>query len=86
MAGVGLIALGANRTSAGLLMRFRDGDANLRSVWLCSRNDAINNLTVIGAAGLVAWTGSGWPDIAVAAAMAGLFLSSARGHFPTGVA
>lgn len=77
MAGVGLVALVANMTSAGLLMRFRDGDANVRSVWLCSRNDAINNLAVIAAAGLVVWTGSGWPDIAVAAAMAALFLSSA---------
>lgn len=81
MAGVGLAALLANMTSVGLLMRFRDGDANVRSVWLCSRNDAINNLAVIAAAGLVAWTGSGWPDIAVAAAMAGLFLSSATGIF-----
>lgn len=81
MAGVGLAALAANMISVGLLMRFRDGDANVRSVWLCSRNDAINNLAVIAAAGLVAWTGSGWPDIAVAAAMAGLFLSSATGIF-----
>jgi cation diffusion facilitator family transporter len=81
MAGVGLTALAANLASVGLLLRFRDGDANVRSVWLCSRNDAINNLAVIAAAGLVAWTGSGWPDIAVAAAMAGLFLSSATGIF-----
>jgi Co/Zn/Cd efflux system component len=81
MAGVGLVALLANMISAGLLMRFRDGDANVRSVWLCARTDAINNPAVIAAAGLVVWTGSGWPDITVAAAMAGLFLGSGPGHF-----
>ena len=77
MGAVGTLALAANVGSALLLYRFRDGDANVRSVWLCSRNDAIGNLAVVGAAGLVALTGTGWPDIAVAAGMACLFLGSA---------
>jgi Co/Zn/Cd efflux system component len=58
-------------------LKFRDGDANVRSVWLCSRNDAIGNLAVIMAAFGVAWTGSGWPDLLVAAILAGLFFVSA---------
>jgi Co/Zn/Cd efflux system component len=77
MGAVGVLALAANVGSALLLYRFRNGDANVRSVWLCSRNDAIGNVAVVGAAGLVALSGSGWPDVAVAAAMACLFLSSA---------
>ncbi len=77
MFGVATLALAANVASALILMRFRDGDSNVRSVWLCSRNDAIGNVAVIGAAGLVAFTGTPWPDLAVAAIMAGLFTSSA---------
>jgi Co/Zn/Cd efflux system component len=73
---IGLAALVANLLSAMLLMRFRDGDANVRSVWLCTRNDAIGNVAVIAAAGLVIWTASPWPDLIVAAAMAALFLNS----------
>lgn len=73
---VGGAALIANVVSALILMRFKDGDANVRSVWMCSRNDAIGNVAVICAAGLVAWTGSAYPDLLVAAAMAGLFLHS----------
>ena len=76
MGAVGLAALAANVASVLILMRWRDGDANVRSVWLCSRNDAIGNVAVMGAALLVAWLGSGWPDLVVAVAMAGLFLSS----------
>lgn len=76
MGGVGLLALAANLGSVLLLMRWRDGDANVRSVWLCSRNDAIGNVAVIGAALMVAATGSAWPDLVVAAAMAALFLHS----------
>ncbi|WP_146163353.1 cation transporter, partial [Sphingomonas fennica] len=57
--------------------RAREGDANVRAVWLFSRNDAVANVAVIGAAGLVAWTGSAWPDLAVAAVIALLFLHSA---------
>ena len=57
-------------------MKYRDGDANVRSVWLCSRNDAIGNVAVMFAAGAVYFTTSAWPDLIVAAAMAGLFLWS----------
>jgi len=77
MGAIGVLALGANVVSALLLMRFRNGDANVRSVWLCSRNDAIGNLAVVGAAALVALTASGWPDLLVAGIMALLFLNSA---------
>ena len=76
MGAVGVAALAANVASVLILMRWRDGDANVRSVWLCSRNDAIGNVAVMGAAALVAATGSGWPDLITAIAMAGLFLSS----------
>lgn len=76
MSTIGLLAFAANIASVLLLYRWRNGDANVRSVWLCSRNDAIGNIAVMIAAGLVVWTGTGWPDIAVAAVMAGLFLSS----------
>lgn len=74
---VGLLALAANVFVAVMLFRFREGDSDMRSVWLCSRNDAIGNLAVIAAAGGVALTGTAWPDLAVAALMAGLFLWSA---------
>jgi Co/Zn/Cd efflux system component len=74
---IGLLALATNVGSVLLLLRYREGDANVRSVWLCSRNDAIGNLAVIGAAGMVALTGSAWPDVVVAGAMALLFLGSA---------
>jgi Co/Zn/Cd efflux system component len=77
MGAIGLLALAANVTSVLLLMRYKDGDANVRSVWLCSRNDAIGNVVVTGAAGAVWWTASAWPDLIVAGLMAGLFLSSA---------
>ncbi|MFD1702336.1 cation transporter [Methylopila henanensis] len=77
MGAIGLMALAANLASVWLLARYKDGDANVRSVWLCSRNDAIGNVAVMGAAGLVFATGSGWPDLIVAAGMAALFLTSA---------
>ena len=76
MGAVGLAALAVNVTAALLLFRFRDGDANVRSVWLCSRNDAIGNLAVMLAALGVFGTGAAWPDLGVAAIMAGLFLYS----------
>jgi len=60
-----------------MLFRHRDGDANVRSVWLCSRNDAIGNVAVMLAASGVWASGSTWPDITVAAIMAGLFFSGA---------
>jgi Co/Zn/Cd efflux system component len=74
---VGLLALLANLTSVFILLRWRDGDSNVRSVWLCSRNDAIGNVGVIAAGGMVAATGAAWPDLVVAALLASLFLKSA---------
>jgi Co/Zn/Cd efflux system component len=77
MSGIGLLACAVNVGAALLLMRWREGDANVRSVWLCSRNDAIGNAGVIVAGGAVALTGTQWPDLIVAALLAGLFLQSA---------
>ena len=74
---VGALALAANIASVLLLVRYKDGDANVRSVWLCSRNDAIGNIAVMFAALGVWGTQTGWPDLVVAAIMAVLFLSSA---------
>ena len=74
---IGVLALAANVASVMLLMRYKDGDANVRSVWLCSRNDAIGNVAVMAAAVFVWWFASAWPDIIVAGAMAALFLNSA---------
>lgn len=73
----GAIALVVNVAAALVLMRHRAGDANVRAVWLFSRNDALGNLAVVVAAGLVAWTGTPWPDLVVAFVIAGLFLQSA---------
>ena len=75
---VALLALVANVSVAGLLYAFREGDANMRSVWLCSRNDAIGNVAVVVAAAGVFGTGSAWPDLLVALIMAVLGLSAAR--------
>lgn len=96
MGAVGFLALLANLTSVMVLMKFRDGDANVRSVWLCSRNDAIGNVAVIFAALGVWGSSTGWPDLIVAAVMACLFTWSAvqiirqalqelgeHGHVPT---
>ena len=77
MGSIGFMALAANLASVWILMRFKDGDANVRSVWLCSRNDAIGNVAVICAAVGVYFTGTAWPDLIVAALMAGLFIWSA---------
>ena len=71
MGAVGLLALLANAGVALMLYRYRGGDANMRSVWICSRNDAIGNLAVLLAAAGVFGTGTGWPDVIVAAIMAG---------------
>jgi cation diffusion facilitator family transporter len=73
---VGFLALAANIGSVLILMRYREGDANVRSVWLCSRNDAIGNVAVMVAALGVWVTATKWPDLIVAAIMAALFLSS----------
>jgi Co/Zn/Cd efflux system component len=76
MGAIGLLALLANLASVALLLRYKDGDSNIRSVWLCSRNDAIGNVAVMVAAMGVWGSQTGWPDLAVATIMAGLFLSS----------
>jgi Co/Zn/Cd efflux system component len=72
MGWVGALALAANVVCALILFRFRGGDANLRAVWLCSRNDAVGNLAVLGAAAGVFATGAAWPDLAVGLVMASL--------------
>lgn len=77
MGAIGVVVLVVNVGSALLLARFREGDANVRAIWLFSRNDALANVAVIAAAGLVAWTGRAWPDLAVAGVIALLFLHSA---------
>ena len=85
MAIAAAIALVGNLICFGLLTRFRSDDMNMRSVWLCSRNDLINNSGVLVAAALVALTGSRWPDLLVGAGVAVLFLWTAttvlRGGF-----
>ena len=75
MGTIAVIALVANVSVAWMLYAFREGDANMRSVWLCSRNDAVSNLAVIAAAIGVFGTHSALPDLAVAAVMAGLAIS-----------
>ena len=78
MGAIGALALLANVSVAVMLYAWREGDANMRSVWLCSRNDAIGNVAVMFAALGVLGTGSGWPDFAVAAALGLLALFSAH--------
>jgi len=73
----GTVALAANLVCALLLLRFRSGEINMRSTWLCSRNDVLANLGVLIAAGLVAYTGSLWPDVAIGLLIAGVFAHSA---------
>jgi cation diffusion facilitator family transporter len=77
MSMVGIMALGANILAVLLLLKWRMGDANIRSVWLCSRNDMIGNLAVVAAAAGVFGLGTAWPDLIVAFLMAGLFTHSA---------
>ena len=77
MGAVGLVALVVNRGVALMLYRFRTGDSNMRSVWICSRNDALGNLAVMLAAVGVFGTGTAWPDLIVACVMAVLALSGA---------
>lgn len=76
MGAVGLLALAANVSVAIMLFRFREGDSDMRSVWLCSRNDAISNIAVMGAALGVFGTGSAWPDLIVAAVMGTLAVTA----------
>jgi Co/Zn/Cd efflux system component len=77
MGEVGFAALVANVVVFGLLWTSRKGDSNMRSAWLCSRNDVIGNVAVMLAAVGVFGTGTGWPDVIVAAIMAGLGLQGA---------
>lgn len=77
MGAIGALALLANVAVAAMLYAWREGDANMRSVWLCSRNDAIGNLAVMAAALGVFGTGSAWPDLTVAAIMGSLALAAA---------
>ena len=77
MGGIGMAALAANVASAMVLFRYRRGDSNRRSVWLCTRNDAIGNVAVVVAGALVFVLESGWPDLVVGGAMGLLALHSA---------
>jgi len=77
MGAVGFAALAANAASFGLLWAHRGGDANMRSAWICTRNDVLGNLAVLLAAISVFGTGTGWPDIIIAAIMAGMALQGA---------
>jgi Co/Zn/Cd efflux system component len=77
MGAVGIAALVANVVSFGLLWAYRSGDANMRSAWICTRNDVLGNLAVLLAALGVFGTGTGWPDVIVATIMAGLAIQGA---------
>lgn len=76
MGGIGVVALIINASAALILSRFREGDANVKAIWLFSRNDALANVAVIVAALLVAWTDRAWPDVIVAVCIAALFMHS----------
>ena len=76
MGGVGMLALAVNVLCAVLLFANRGGDSNMRSVWLCSRNDALGNLAVMLAASSISATGAGWPDLLVGSIMAALALTA----------
>ena len=78
MGAVGFLALASNVTVAALLYAYRHGDSDMRSVWLCSRNDAIGNIAVMLAALGVFGTGTGWPDILVAGVMGVLAITASR--------
>jgi Co/Zn/Cd efflux system component len=77
MGAVGIVALAANVVSFGLLWAYRGGDSNMRSAWICTRNDVLGNIAVLLAAAGVFGTGSGWPDIVVAVIMACLAIQGA---------
>jgi Co/Zn/Cd efflux system component len=77
MSAIGVVALAANASVLVFLWRHRSDDINMRSAWLCSRNDVVTNAAVVLAAGGVALTGSAWPDIVVGLAIAALFGASA---------
>ncbi len=73
---VGLAALAANTYSLVLLFRHKDDDLNMRSTWLCSRNDVVANVGIMAAAGLVRWTGTPWPDLLMGGGIAAMILVS----------
>src|SRR5204862_7709411 len=75
MGAVGFAALAANAASFGLLWAYRGGDANMRSAWICTRNDVLGNFAVLLPAGRVVGSGPGWPDTRAAAVMARLALA-----------
>jgi Co/Zn/Cd efflux system component len=77
MGAVGFAALAANAASFGILWAYRRGDSNMRSAWICTRNDVLGNLAVLLAAAGVFGTGTGWPDVVVATIMAVLALQGA---------
>jgi Co/Zn/Cd efflux system component len=77
MGAVGFAALAANAASFGLLWAYRGGDANMRSAWICTRNDVVGNIAVLLASAGVFGTGTGWPDLVVAVVMAGLAIQGA---------
>lgn len=77
ISGLGLFGAAVNLVAALLLVRYRDGDANVRSVWLCTRNDLVECLAVAGAGGLVWLTHSRWPDLLAGVVLAAIFLQSA---------
>lgn len=77
ISGLGLFGVAANLVAAGLLVRYRDGDANVRSVWLCTRNDLLQCLAVAATGVAVTLTHSRWPDLIVGVLLAGVFLRSA---------
>lgn len=78
---IGALALFVNVIVAVMLFRYREGDANMRSAWICSRNDALGNIAVLGAALGVFGTGQAWPDLLVARVMAALALWGAAEIF-----
>jgi Co/Zn/Cd efflux system component len=77
MGAVGFAALAANAVSFWLLWQHRAGDANMRSAWICTRNDVLGNVAVLFAAAGVFGTGAGWPDVTVAVIMTMLALQGA---------
>jgi Co/Zn/Cd efflux system component len=77
ISGLGVFGVAANLVAAILLAKYRDGDANVRSVWLCTRNDVIQCIAIVMTGGLVWLTGSRWPDVIVGAVLAVVFLQSA---------
>jgi Co/Zn/Cd efflux system component len=83
---IGFSALLANAASFGVLWRFREGDSNMRSAWICTRNDVLGNIAVLLAALGVFGTGTGWPDVIVATIMAGLAIQGAATVFPQALA